>query len=98
MDATKMKTCEIWGLDRDGNKELMGRVMLQNGRLTSQYTEGHELAMTDLLETPNVSGDIKFNSHTQPEEWFDALPDQYHGSYMWAEMKSASMQSVGLDP
>jgi hypothetical protein len=54
--------------------------------------------MTDLLETPNVSGDIKFNSHTQPEEWFDALPDQYHGSYMWAEMKSASMQSVGLDP
>ena len=81
-----MRVCEIWGLNQNAGSELIGRFRLDGDTLFSEYTEGHEMAISSIIETPNVSYDAKYDSYTQTEQWFDALPDMYHGSYIWATM------------
>ena len=86
-----MKTCEIWTLTEQG-EELMGNVLLDGTTLSYEFTPGRDDAMADLMQEANVSGDDVTFAASDPVAWFDALPQQYHGTRMWAQMAPETKQ------
>ena len=47
-------------------------------------TEGHERHIESVLATPMITEEGKVFREDDPQRWFEGLPDQWHGSRLFA--------------
>lgn len=77
--------CTLY-VNQDGNAVVAGTITLDGTSVSGEYQDGFQTLVEDVLDTPNVVGDKVYDVDSDPGAWFNALPQMYHGSYMWASM------------
>lgn len=82
-----MPRCEVFVTTKNGSV-VAGAINLEDGRIWLEVTPGYEVLMESVSEDPCWvdGGTRQVNRDDDPQEWFAALPANYHGSALQAEM------------
>ena len=80
-----MRKCEI--VFQTDDYHSTGFITLDGTKLGMEPAKGYEPVLREVLSDHNVAlgGKIVYPDK-DPVAWFEALPYQYHGTYMWARM------------
>ena len=70
-------------LDQDRDQVRAGTVKFSKGKIK---VEGYDTLMASVLAAPHVvdSGTRKVTAESDPQAWFESLPDHYNGIYVRA--------------
>lgn len=77
-----MRTCEFLVLTEAGEQEKAGRIVFNNGVLAPIPTPKHPDLLKRVMAEPLHNG---ITSQSNPEAWFNGLPQQYSGTYLRAQ-------------
>jgi len=81
------RSCELhsteWGKGKNSTLKqvLIGTITLEDGKLTSKAEKGNELEMKNIM---------KQAKDQDPEDWFEALPENFDGVALRAKMVGES--------
>lgn len=85
------ETCEFyitnWG---DPPQTLVGKVLLENGKLRFWAKKGNESFMREIQSQKTMAYDHMFDPAKDPEGWFRSLSFQYSGSMIRAKLIKTS--------
>lgn len=88
-----MRKCELFVLVKSGLKSR-GFFGLEGGKLEAFPAEGADLLFETLLKFDNVVKDKAIRREEDPVGWFEALPVQYHGTYLRAQMVEGTLDKL----
>jgi hypothetical protein len=84
------KKCSIFTTEA-GEPVLAGTIKLKNGRIKGKpVNEDYQTLIDNVLARANLTekGTRSVTAESDPELWFEALPENWNGTYVWAEMKN----------
>lgn len=84
----KTQICEFYITNWEGPLQtLAGRVILKDGKLQFKPEKGHETFMKGIKAAKeNIVGGKLFHQTKDPEGWFRALPIEWRGSMVRAQI------------
>jgi hypothetical protein len=86
--ATIMK-CSIFTTEA-GEQVLAGTIKLKNGRIKGKaVNEDYQTLIDNVLSRANLieGGTRSVTAESDPQLWFESLPDNWNGTYVRAEIK-----------
>jgi hypothetical protein len=81
--------CSLLILDSSGDQQVAGTIKLTGkGRIKGKAVAGHERLMATVLAHPNIvdGGASSVTVEGDPQRWFEALPTEYNGTYLRAQI------------
>lgn len=94
-----IRKAELINEDFDKSTVVGTITLSDDGKITGVPIPGEENTMKGVLSEPNFGADGNLHFiDKDPVGWFEALPNQYHGTYFWARIVEPKAKSKPKRP